>query len=84
MHYPHKDHQVAMSMDEAGPSRPRQILRTEANVQAWPGTPGFRAFWGWVQRRCERIKGRDIIRGDTSHSAPVRSATVDTMNNVLR
>ena len=46
------------------PAEPEPILASETNVAAWPTTPGFRAFWGWCQRRCDRIQGRDIMTAD--------------------
>ncbi|CAD6569291.1 MAG: Serine/threonine-protein phosphatase 2A activator 1 [Tremellales sp. Tagirdzhanova-0007] len=42
---------------------PAPVLVTDATVAQWPSTPGFIAFWGWVKRRCERIKRREILEG---------------------
>jgi serine/threonine-protein phosphatase 2A activator len=46
-------------------------LADEAVFAAWPRSPGFRAFWGWIQRRCERLKGKEIVRGDYGQSSKV-------------
>jgi serine/threonine-protein phosphatase 2A activator len=55
----------------SNPEEPSPILADEAVFAAWPSSPGFRAFWGWIQRRCERLKGRDIVRGDYGQSSKV-------------
>jgi len=53
------------------PEEPVPILGNEAVFAAWPRSPGFRAFWGWIQRRCERLKGTSIARGDCGPSQKV-------------
>jgi len=53
------------------PEEPSPILADEAVFAAWPSSPGFRAFWGWIQRRCERLKGKEIVRGDYGQSPKV-------------
>ncbi|GFZ51999.1 PPIase PTPA-1 [Saitozyma sp. JCM 24511] len=45
------------------PAPPAPLLTTQHNVDLWPSTPGFKGFWGWVQRRCDRIRGREIVTG---------------------
>ncbi len=54
------------------PSIPSPILTTDAAVVQWPHKPGFIAFWGWVKRRCVRLKGRDILEGPYDHCPSVR------------
>lgn len=53
------------------PAPPQQVLLTDAAVLQWHRSPGFRAFWGWTTRRCDRIKGKDILEGDFAASSPV-------------
>jgi hypothetical protein len=53
------------------PAKPQPILTTESTVAQWPTTPGFQAFWGWIKRRCERIKGKDILSGDYNGTSEV-------------
>jgi serine/threonine-protein phosphatase 2A activator len=55
----------------SNPEEPSPILADEAVFAAWPRSPGFRAFWGWIQRRCERLKGKEIVRGDYGQSSKV-------------
>jgi serine/threonine-protein phosphatase 2A activator len=55
----------------SNPEEPGPILADEAVFAAWPRSPGFRAFWGWIQRRCERLKGKEIVRGDYGQSSKV-------------
>ncbi|WOO76907.1 Serine/threonine-protein phosphatase 2A activator 1 [Vanrija pseudolonga] len=45
------------------PFAPAPLLTTEAGVQAWPRTPGYQAFNGWLKARCGSIKGKEIIPG---------------------
>jgi serine/threonine-protein phosphatase 2A activator len=61
-------HAVMLPSD---PATPAQILTSQSNVDLWPTTPGFKGFWGWVQRRCERIKGREIMAGTYESSSDV-------------
>lgn len=61
------------------PEEPSPILADEAVFTAWPRSPGFRAFWGWIQRRCERLKGTSIIRGDYGQSPKVANLTLMTL-----
>jgi len=53
------------------PDPPAQILTTEKNVAAWPKTPGYRGYIGWLKKRCESIRGRGIVEGNEGAS-PVR------------
>ncbi|WRT63817.1 uncharacterized protein IL334_000742 [Kwoniella shivajii] len=46
------------------PVLPRPCLTTDSAVSQWHSSPGFQGFWGWIKRRCERIKGKEILRGD--------------------
>jgi hypothetical protein len=46
------------------PAEAQPVLGSEDNAAAWPSTPGFRAFWGWCQRRCDRIQGKHIMSAD--------------------
>ena len=55
----------------SNPEEPSPILADEAVFAAWPRSPGFRAFWGWIQRRCERLKDKEIVRGDYGQSPKV-------------
>jgi len=59
------------------PERPNPILADEDVHAAWPKSPGFRAFWGWIQRRCDRLKGKSIAKGDYAHSSKVIQAYMD-------
>nr|XP_019014526.1 serine/threonine-protein phosphatase 2A activator 1 [Kwoniella pini CBS 10737]OCF53307.1 serine/threonine-protein phosphatase 2A activator 1 [Kwoniella pini CBS 10737] len=51
------------------PAIPRQCLNTDSAVSQWHTTPGYQAFWGWIKRRCERIRGKDILRGEYQGSS---------------
>lgn len=53
------------------PAPPAPLLTTQHNVDLWPSTPGFKGFWGWVQRRCDRIRGREIVTGRYDTAAEV-------------
>jgi hypothetical protein len=54
------------------PERPSPILADEDVHAAWPKSPGFRAFWGWIQRRCDRLKGRPVMtKEDYNQSSKV-------------
>lgn len=53
------------------PAPPRQILNTDYAVAQWHTTPGFRGFWGWTIRRCDRIKGKQIMEGSNDLSCVV-------------
>ncbi|KAI9635752.1 protein phosphatase type 2A regulator [Dioszegia hungarica] len=52
------------------PAAPAQVLNTDEAVAEWLASPGFRAFWGWIQRRCERIRGKEIRSGSTEGCTP--------------
>lgn len=58
------------------PFPPAELLRTEDAVKAWPATPGYRAFMGWLKARCASIKGKEIMTGSEAegvslpHSRP--------------
>jgi len=60
----------------SNPEEPSPILADEAVFAAWPRSPGFRAFWGWIQRRCERLRGKEIVRGDYGQSPKVAFDTL--------
>jgi serine/threonine-protein phosphatase 2A activator len=53
------------------PAPPQQILVTDAALLQWHRSPGFRAFWGWITRRCDRIKGKETLEGDYAGSSTV-------------
>ena len=53
------------------PERPNPVLADEDVHATWPKSPGFRAFWGWIQRRCDRLKGTSIAKGDYTESSKV-------------
>ena len=53
------------------PAPPRQILTTDTAVAQWHTTPGFRGFWGWTTRRCDRIKGKQIMEGSNDSTSVV-------------
>ncbi|WVQ76163.1 hypothetical protein IAR50_005818 [Cryptococcus sp. DSM 104548] len=53
----------------ANPAAPRPCITTDDMVGRWQGAPGFQCFWAWVRRRCDRIKGKEILRGDYSASS---------------
>ena len=61
------------------PEEPSPILADEAVFAAWPRSPGFRAFWGWIQRRCERLKGKEIVRGDYAQSPKVANHALTSL-----
>lgn len=50
------------------PAPPAQILTSEANVAAWPRTPGYRGYVGWLKKRCESIRGRTLVEGNAGTS----------------
>lgn len=37
-----------------------QRLRSDEDVAAWRASPSYQEFMGWVMRRAERIKGKEI------------------------
>lgn len=43
-----------------------QRIRTEEDVQLWKRTSGYQAFVTWIQKRAERIVGKEIVQGDTA------------------
>ncbi|KAJ9100972.1 hypothetical protein QFC19_005368 [Naganishia cerealis] len=43
-----------------------QRIRTEEDVHLWKNTPGYRAFVAWIQRRAERIVGKEMVQGDAA------------------
>lgn len=53
------------------PEEPAPILTNDVVVSQWPQTAGFQGFWGWIKRRCERIKGKSILRDDYSGNSTV-------------
>lgn len=51
------------------PALPRPCLTSDAIVSRWQNSPGFQYFWAWIKRRCDRLKGKEIIRGPFDNSA---------------
>lgn len=45
------------------PPRPSNMprIQTENDVQSWRRSEGYNRFLTWIQRRCERIKGRECV-----------------------
>ena len=43
-----------------------QRIQTEEDIFAWKQSPGYQSFVGWIQRRAERIVGREIVVGDAA------------------
>lgn len=43
-----------------------QRIQTEEDVLVWKQSPGYQSFVGWIQRRAERIVGKDIVVGDVA------------------
>jgi serine/threonine-protein phosphatase 2A activator len=46
------------------PQAPAPVLTHPQRVAEWPQSPGFQGFWGWVQHRCDSIKGKEIMAGE--------------------
>jgi hypothetical protein len=61
-------HQVQLP---SNPAPPVQVLTTEANMEAWHRSPGFRGFMGWLKRRCEKIKGERTRSGEYEGNSEV-------------
>ena len=55
----------------SNPAPPRQILNTDTVVAQWHTTPGFRGFWGWTTRRCDTIRGKQIVEGSDDSTSVV-------------
>jgi hypothetical protein len=53
-----------------------QRIQTDEDVLAWKQSPGYRAFFTWIERRAERIVGKEIVEGDAAEEgcSEVRSA----------
>ncbi|KAI5450584.1 Serine/threonine-protein phosphatase 2A activator 1 [Naganishia albida] len=43
-----------------------QRIQTEEDVLAWKQSPGYRAFFTWIERRAERIVGKEIVEGNAA------------------
>lgn len=43
-----------------------QRIQTEEDVVAWKQSPGYRAFFTWIERRAERIVGKEIVEGNAA------------------
>jgi hypothetical protein len=41
-----------------------QRIQTEEDVLAWKQSSGYRVFFSWIERRAERIVGKEIVEGD--------------------
>ncbi|WVQ80918.1 serine/threonine-protein phosphatase 2A activator 1 [Cryptococcus sp. DSM 104549] len=73
---PPPDHPENVAPDIKGislptiPAPPRPCLTTDALVDRWEKSDGFQCFWGWIRRRCERIKGKEVMRGPFDGSVP--------------
>lgn len=63
-----------------------QRIQTEEDILAWKQSPGYRTFVGWIQRRAERIVGKEIVVGDAAEqgcsevSPETRSGTLLTLD----
>lgn len=51
------------------PAQPRPCLTNDTVVSRWQNSPGFQYFWAWIRRRCDQLKGKQIIRGSYDNSA---------------
>ncbi|WWD08946.1 hypothetical protein V865_007061 [Kwoniella europaea PYCC6329] len=65
------------------PAPPRPCLTTDSAVARWHTSPGFRAFWGWIKRRSERIKGKEILRGDYEGGNEGIKTLMDMLNRMM-
>lgn len=45
-----------------------QRIQTEEDVLAWKQSPGYHAFFSWIERRAERIVGKEIVEGDAAEA----------------
>lgn len=57
----------------AQPEEPQPFLTNDEVVSRWLASPGFQAFWAWIRRRCDTVRGRDIM-GDEVESKSAVSA----------
>ncbi|TYJ51490.1 serine/threonine-protein phosphatase 2A activator 1 [Cryptococcus floricola] len=75
-------------MDEvtlpSNPAAPRPCITTDDLVARWQHAPGFQCFWAWVRRRCDRIKGKEIVRGDYSESSQGVRCWMDLLENMTK
>ncbi|WWD22529.1 serine/threonine-protein phosphatase 2A activator 1 [Kwoniella shandongensis] len=53
----------------SNPAPPRPCLTNDARVAQWQLSPGFQGFWGWIQLRCDRIKGKEVMTGSYQDSS---------------
>ncbi|GHJ90322.1 hypothetical protein NliqN6_6724 [Naganishia liquefaciens] len=56
-----------------------QRIQTEEDIFAWKQSPGYQSFVGWIQRRAERIVGREIVVGDAAEQG-----CSERIRNVIR
>lgn len=56
----------------SAPAVPIQCLTTEEAVRRWSSSPGLMGFTGWLRRRCEKIRGREIMDDGWGGSSIVR------------
>ncbi|WWC85833.1 uncharacterized protein L201_000700 [Kwoniella dendrophila CBS 6074] len=66
------------------PALPRLCLSSESAVSEWQTTPGFQAFWGWIKRRCERIKGKEILRGEYQGDSEGITTLLDMLDRMTK
>ncbi|KAJ9099276.1 hypothetical protein QFC21_004157 [Naganishia friedmannii] len=43
-----------------------QRIRTEEDVHLWKRSSGYQAFVAWIQKRAQRIVGKEIVQGDAA------------------
>ncbi|WVW81825.1 hypothetical protein I302_103822 [Kwoniella bestiolae CBS 10118] len=67
----------------ANPAPPRQCLTTDSAVAQWHTSPGFQAFWGWIKRRCERLKGKEILRGEYQGDSQGIRTLLDMLDKMI-
>ncbi|WWC58169.1 uncharacterized protein I303_100705 [Kwoniella dejecticola CBS 10117] len=66
------------------PAKPRPCLTNDSAVSQWHTTPGYQAFWGWIKRRCERIKGKEILRGQYHGDSQGIRVFMDMVESMMR
>ncbi|WVO16762.1 serine/threonine-protein phosphatase 2A activator 1 [Cryptococcus depauperatus] len=50
------------------PPTPRPCLTNDVLVARWQKSAGFQLFWAWIKRRCDRLKGKEIMKEGYDHS----------------
>lgn len=59
-----------------------QRIQTEEDVLAWKQSPGYRAFIAWIERRSERIVGKEMVEGDAAEHGCSEVCCVSALEEV--